>query len=545
MKPSVAVNIYDRDKTGPGARSAEQRFGKFARKTSGMVKDSGFGKLGKLVEGLTKFRRFGFDRAGLTAIGAMATGARDNVAGLTSGVLRFGEDGAGALGLGVAGYLLGEKWAKTGQEIGRSARTLGVQADWLQRARAANERYGVSADQTTASVDALGSVLYDAQSGANNLALGVMAKAGVQLKHTKDGAIDVAAAYDDIADAIARQKDPQVQKKLAALFGVSAALPALRQGARTLKVEGADFAGSGAELSAAEVARSAEVFRKATALKQHLGAIEKKAGMAAMNVTDIGADKGLEAMSGGGAALADVAASAKGLVRGGLEAGRRLVEGAQRAGREIGDEFERFVGRIEHRESGGHQAEFRKGHAGGVLTSAAGAMGAMQMLPGTAEKAAKLAGLPWDPALFRDPGARGKAYNEALGRAWLQHLMGRFDGDQVLAAAAYNAGEGRLTGFRHNGRFVPGWLQTIGDPRKGEVSDAEFAARIPFQETRDYVMATARPAAPPAAQAATQPPARAKVEIALTGAPPGTTASVTSDRGVDVDMHVAHSMLGP
>ena len=68
----------------------------------------------------------------------------------------------------------------------------------------------------------------------------------------------------------------------------------------------------------------------------------------------------------------------------------------------------------------------------------------------------------------------------------------------ALATAAYNAGRGPLEGFtrapytdkqgvHHGAERVPGWLQTIGDPRTGKISPADFVARIPYHETKDYV----------------------------------------------------------
>lgn len=540
MKPIVAVDITARDKTEAGQKAAERRFGKFARKTSALERESGLGKLGRQLEGLTKFKKlsFGFEDAGrsVSSIGRLSASAGSQVRGVVQGVLSLGGAAEGALGgiaegagvaagavagtvaavvgLDAAVVALGVKWARTGMEIGQTSRSLGVSADVLQRARAANERYGVSADQTTAALDGLGTTLYDARYGANNLALGAMNQLGVKLKTTKDGAIDVAAAYDDISDAIARQKDPLVQRKLAGIFGMSSALPAIREGSATLKAEGADYAGSGAELSDAQVAEAKDVNRKAVTVRQHLGAIEKKTGMASMSATGAQADAFLHPGEAAHRAITAIGDGATALVRGGAEAGRALVSGARQAGREIGSEFETFLHRIERQESGGHQFEFRRGHGAGPLVSSRGAVGAMQMLPETAARAARYAGIPWDPQRFRTD----QAYNEQLGRAELRRLTDKYGGDEVLAAAAYNAGEGR----------VAQWMKRFGDPRKGQITDAEFEHRIPFKETRDYVANTAK----------------AHVEITLRGAPAGTVTKVTPAPGVDANVNVARSLDG-
>lgn len=548
MNPKVAIEITDRDKTGPGQKSAEARFGKFAKKTEGFAKESGVAKLGKQFEGLSKFRKlnFGFSEAGrsLSTIGQMSSNVNSNVSAMASGLLNFGSVGKGAMGevaeaaggaagavagvaaavigLGVAAYMLGDKWAKTGAEIGRSARTLGVANSWLQTTRAGAERFGVTTDQTTASLDSFGSTLYAAKYGANNLALGAMNVLGVKMKQTKDGAIDVAAAFDDVADAIARQKDPLVQKQLAGIFGMSAMLPALREGSGRLKAEGADYASSGAALSDDEVARSLDVNRKSVTLRQHLGAVEKTAGMGAMQFEGAAQDVGLKALHDPHVSITSLTETARDLAHSGLEAGRRLIEGGREAGRVIGSEFEAFVRRIEHQESRGHQFD----RHGQPLTSSAGAVGVMQLTPDTAKETARHAGIGWDEHRYR----YDADYNRSLGRARLQYLTQKFGGDEVLAAAAYNAGIGRLTGYRdHRGQHHAGWLETIGDPRKGEISDADFAARIGTKETHDYVRNTAR----------------AHVTVEFRGAPAGTVTNVASAPGVDVDTHVVRSMDGP
>jgi hypothetical protein len=135
---------------------------------------------------------------------------------------------------------------------------------------------------------------------------------------------------------------------------------------------------------------------------------------------------------------------------------------------------------------GVEQAE--SGHVTG-LVSPKGAMGVMQIMPSTLARYAPQLGLPVDPQrAIADP-----AYNRKIGQAALFDLTQRYmTGAQRsagvgLALAAYNAGEGRLTGYTDAKGYHPGWLSTIGDPRTGKISLADWVSRIPIPETRDYV----------------------------------------------------------
>lgn len=116
-----------------------------------------------------------------------------------------------------------------------------------------------------------------------------------------------------------------------------------------------------------------------------------------------------------------------------------------------------------------------------------GAIGAMQLMPDTGAHYAAQIGLAWDP----QRALTDVAYNRKIGQAALGDLVSRYGaGPGIgLALAAYNAGEGRLTGYRDpkTGGWHPGWLTTIGDPRSGRVSLTDFVKRIPIPETRDYV----------------------------------------------------------
>lgn len=101
------------------------------------------------------------------------------------------------------------------------------------------------------------------------------------------------------------------------------------------------------------------------------------------------------------------------------------------------------------------------------IVSSAGAVGLMQLMPGTAQSTARSLGLP-------APDARGlvdPATNITLGTAVLRSELARF-GRTDLALAAYNAGPGAVA------RWGPG--RAASDPDK-------FIEDIPYPETRGYV----------------------------------------------------------
>jgi soluble lytic murein transglycosylase len=98
-------------------------------------------------------------------------------------------------------------------------------------------------------------------------------------------------------------------------------------------------------------------------------------------------------------------------------------------------------------ESGGRQFA----DDGAVLTSGKGAKGKAQLMPETGPEAAKLAGLPWQPALFNRgktgdaaKDAEAEQYNFALGHAYFNQQLRDFKGDMGLTFAAYNAGPGTV-----------------------------------------------------------------------------------------------------
>lgn len=101
-------------------------------------------------------------------------------------------------------------------------------------------------------------------------------------------------------------------------------------------------------------------------------------------------------------------------------------------------------------------------------TSSAGAKGLMQLLPGTAEFIAhKSGGTRFE---LQDLGT--PQINIAYGSWYLHYLIERYDGNDTLAVAAYNAGEDN----------VDKWVDSAGGADKFDAAND-----IPFPETRAYV----------------------------------------------------------
>ncbi|MDZ7923517.1 MAG: transglycosylase SLT domain-containing protein [Marinagarivorans sp.] len=101
--------------------------------------------------------------------------------------------------------------------------------------------------------------------------------------------------------------------------------------------------------------------------------------------------------------------------------------------------------------------------------SQAGARGLMQLMPATAKQQAAHSGVKNHTTadLFKPE------HNIQLGSKYLGGLLTQFKGNRILAAAAYNAGPGRVK-------------QWLGTPAKEKPADV-WVETIPFKETRQYV----------------------------------------------------------
>jgi soluble lytic murein transglycosylase len=100
--------------------------------------------------------------------------------------------------------------------------------------------------------------------------------------------------------------------------------------------------------------------------------------------------------------------------------------------------------------------------------SGVGASGLMQLMPATAKETARKFSIPLaSPAQVLDPDK-----NIQLGAAYLSQVHAQFNGNRVLASAAYNAGPGR----------VRQWLKGAN-----HLAFDVWVESIPFDETRQYV----------------------------------------------------------
>ena len=99
--------------------------------------------------------------------------------------------------------------------------------------------------------------------------------------------------------------------------------------------------------------------------------------------------------------------------------------------------------------------------------SEVGARGLMQLMPSTARLTARKHNYRYSRSRLMRPG-----YNTAVGALYYADLIEQYDGNRVLALAAYNAGPNRVRRWSEGTMSVARWVDTI-----------------PFKETREYVRA--------------------------------------------------------
>jgi soluble lytic murein transglycosylase len=111
---------------------------------------------------------------------------------------------------------------------------------------------------------------------------------------------------------------------------------------------------------------------------------------------------------------------------------------------------------------------FAESHFIDDRTSPAGALGLMQLTPATARDIARKSG----GSAFTLDDLGTPQVNIAYGAYYLRYLLGRYGGNETLALAAYNGGEGNVD------RWIAG--------ERARERSLTISA-IPFGETREYV----------------------------------------------------------
>lgn len=113
--------------------------------------------------------------------------------------------------------------------------------------------------------------------------------------------------------------------------------------------------------------------------------------------------------------------------------------------------------------------------------SSAGAEGLMQILPSTAQFLARLT----DGYAFRRSDLGEASVNIAYGSYYLRYLLDRYDGDELPAVAAYNAGISNVERWRADAR-AHGHAMTVADiqfPQTKEYVRQVFAAQVAYRRT--------------------------------------------------------------
>ena len=300
-------------------RRAKTSAGAHARGFAAAEKAFGGGAVSDVVGG----RLRGAIEAGKTVTSAFAAASHES-AGLADKIGAVGVAAAGAtgvvIGLALGAAKLAANWVQGAAALDRLSAGIGVSTDDLQRWQGAGERFGVDKETMGAALGGVGGTIHEAAYGRNNEALAALNQLGIGIKRTKDGSVDVDGMTASLSDAIARQKDPYTQARIANMFGIpQAALPALRQGSGVLRAQGEDFAKYGGMVSADDVGMARREYGKGVQLRQ------------------IG-ERGLQAVQSGAARVGE------GALDGAIAAGRGAVDGVASAGPAAA----RFIGSVEH-----------------------------------------------------------------------------------------------------------------------------------------------------------------------------------------------------
>lgn len=319
--PQIAIDIVANDKSAKGTASADKRFkklggdvekvgsrsfGNVARTFAEVEKaasgafgsKSALGLLGGRVRDIRAVGQalgsgLGRSRIGLgqvetlgarasatlgeTALAAGAAEAGMGEAAVAAGGLAVAMGpvavvGAAAVAVlgaaAIAGYKFASGWAAGTAQIGRLSETIGIASRDLQQLQGAAERYGISKDAANGSVGSFANTVHDAYYARNPAARVLLRKLGVNFTKGADGNLDYNAMLAQVANGLAKQRDPQSALMAANTLGVGGLLPLLRKGSANYRAETADVGQHGAVNSDQDIATAQQFTRAAVQMSQ-------------------------------------------------------------------------------------------------------------------------------------------------------------------------------------------------------------------------------------------------------------------------------------
>lgn len=256
MANNFKITITAADKATATVRKVRDAIAQFTRPIR-QVKSS-IGALG---------RELGLDRVA-GGLAKMARGAESVVAKVGGVVAAIAAVGGATSIAGIAA--LTREWAAAGAEVLRTSGILGIGTDRLQTLRGAAAAFGLEAADMTAGLKSIGDTMENALFGRDQQALAMLNRLGIQIKHTKDGAIDGAAGLMDLSRAIVRIKNVQAQGVVARTFGAEALLPLLQKGPAAIAAYEAAVKKTGSVQSPAQLRQAQEMTQQLGFLKLNI-----------------------------------------------------------------------------------------------------------------------------------------------------------------------------------------------------------------------------------------------------------------------------------
>lgn len=219
---SVTITGVDR------ASAVFDRIGKAVQRTQ-----APFGRLARGVKALA-------DASGVTrlasALGRVAQAARNTAGSLVALVPPLAALTGAASAAGV--YRLADAWARFGAQLGRDAYRVQATVAGLHALQGAARLAGGSGEALTEGLRSLGDTLVDAAGGRNMEALGYLNLLGVALRDASGEVRTASDVLPELADRIARIRNPALQARVATQFlggAAEALLPFLRRGAEGMR----------------------------------------------------------------------------------------------------------------------------------------------------------------------------------------------------------------------------------------------------------------------------------------------------------------------